>query len=161
MIRAEYPHLLHEEPGWEKRARGLAAKTFELSEFLARSDWLSLLRRSPTDIADSRITYHDSCHMCRLLGLRDEPRRALEKSGLEITEMAEPDRCCGFGGAFSVKLPEVSAAMTREKLRQAAETGAEMLVTADPGCLVQMRRFAAEAGVRVEHLAVVLEEQTR
>ena len=156
MIRVEYAHLLHDEPDWERRAHALAEKTFELSEYLDRFG-LPPIR----PFAHSSVTYHDSCHMCRLLGLRAEPRAALEKTGVFISEMAEPDRCCGFGGTFSLKMPEVSTAMTREKLRQAAETGAEVLITADPGCLMQMRRFAGEVGVRVEHLAVVLEERTR
>jgi L-lactate dehydrogenase complex protein LldE len=76
--------------------------------------------------------------------------------------MAESDRCCGFGGLFSVRMPEVSNAMSGEKLRQAQETKAPTLVTADPGCLMQLRGLADEAGpVRLEHLAVVLEEMTR
>jgi L-lactate dehydrogenase complex protein LldE len=175
MIRVEYPHLFHDDPAWLPRAEALAARTFEFSEFLIRFDLLPIPRTGSADnpppftFAQGRIrpsahspaTYHDSCHMCRLLGLRDEPRSALEKTGVTIEEMAEPDRCCGFGGTFSLKMPEVSAAMTREKLRLASETGAAILVTADPGCLMQMRRFADEAGVRVEHLAVVLEERTR
>ena len=103
------------------------------------------------------VTYHDSCHMCRLAGLRGEPRRALVRAGISILEMEESDRCCGFGGTFSVKLPEVAEAMTREKLRRAAATGAQTLVTADPGCLMQMRRFAGEYGLAVEHFAAVLD----
>jgi L-lactate dehydrogenase complex protein LldE len=70
--------------------------------------------------------------------------------------MGESDRCCGFGGLFSIRMPEVSNAMTAEKLRQATETGAPLLVTCDPGCLTQMRGLLGE-GLRVEHLAVVLE----
>ncbi|HUF37828.1 MAG TPA: (Fe-S)-binding protein [Anaerolineales bacterium] len=159
MIRVEYPHLLHDDPEWRARAEALDAKTFELSEFLVRFEWGALPRAA--DNPEGPATYHDSCHMCRLLGLREQPRRVLEMAGLAVTEMDEPDRCCGFGGTFSLKMPEVSAAMAREKLRQAAATGAGLLVTADPGCLVQMRRFADEAGVRVEHLAAVLEERTR
>ena len=104
------------------------------------------------------ITYHDSCHMCRMLGLAEEPRKLLRSAGKEIAEMAESDRCCGFGGVFSVRMPEVSNAMTAEKLRQAQETGVKTLVTADPGCLMQMRGMLPDnSELTIEHLAVVLE----
>jgi L-lactate dehydrogenase complex protein LldE len=75
--------------------------------------------------------------------------------------MEESDRCCGFGGVFSARMPEVSTAMTAEKLRQAAETGTPTLVTADPGCLMQMRGLAGDDGLTVQHLATVLEAATR
>ena len=75
-----------------------------------------------------------------------------------VAEMRESARCCGFGGLFSIRMPEVSNAMTAEKLRQAVEAGASVLVTADPGCLMQMRGLAED--VRVEHIATVLEKLT-
>lgn len=169
IVRVEYPHLFEELPGWRRRAQRLAAKTYELSEFLvnvahwqpAQSD---IAPRSPHPGASEpqpplpalRVTYHDSCHMNRLLHLHDEPRSLLRAAGAEIVEMSEADRCCGFGGLFSVRMPEVSNAMTAEKLRQAQESGAPVLVTCDPGCLMQMRGLVEE-GMRVEHLAVVLE----
>jgi len=94
--------------------------------------------------------------MNRLLHLSQEPRRLLNAAGYTIDEMAESDRCCGFGGLFSLRMPEVSNAMTAEKLHQARQAGAPVLVTADPGCLMQMRGLL-DAGVQVEHLAVMLE----
>ena len=97
----------------------------------------------------------------RLLQVRQEPRRLLQAIGCAVGEMSEADRCCGFGGLFSLRLSEVSNAMTAEKLRQAAQTGAAVLVTADPGCLLQIRGLAAASGLQVEHLATVLEEATR
>lgn len=97
--------------------------------------------------------------MNRILGLRDEPRRLLQAVGYTIYEMAEADRCCGFGGAFSIRMPEVSNAMTAEKIRQARATTATTLVTADPGCLLQMRGMVRDAdNMEVKHLAVALEE---
>jgi L-lactate dehydrogenase complex protein LldE len=157
MMREEYAHLLADEPEWANQAHRLAAKTYELSEFLQHHTTWDV----PQAASSRTITYHDSCHMCRMLGLRQEPRSTLSQAGCAITEMAEADRCCGFGGLFSVRMPEVSNAMTGEKLRQAKATQTEMLVTADPGCLMQMRGLAVEAGVQVEHLATVLEEMTR
>ena len=157
MIRVEYPHLLEPWPEWHRRARELADKTCELSDFLVReAGW------SPAVNAEApRVTYHDSCHMCRSLGVQEEPRQLLEKVGCVVDEMPESDRCCGFGGLFSVRMPEVSNAMTTEKIRQATGTQADVLVTSDPGCLMQMRGLAKGCSVRVEHLATVLEEMTR
>ena len=157
MIRVEYPHLLEEWYEWHHRATELAEKTYELSEFLVNcAEW------SPEgDFGEVRLTYHDSCHMCRLLGVRDEPRQLLERAGGRISEMSESDRCCGFGGLFSVRMPEVSNAMTSEKLHQACDAGVETLVTSDPGCLTQMRGLAEGNSIKVEHIATVLEEMTR
>lgn len=159
MIRVEYGHLLSDSPEWSERAQKLAGKTFELSEYLVQQLGWQPDVRPKHELKP--VTYHDSCHMNRLLYLRDEPRQLLEGAGYSLCEMEEPDRCCGFGGVFSLRMPEVSTAMTAEKLRQAAETGAATIVTADPGCLMQMRELAGDEGQRFQHLANVLEEGTR
>jgi L-lactate dehydrogenase complex protein LldE len=156
MIRKEYPHLFAGESEWQARARALADKTYELSELLHKSGW-----RPVAAGTEREITYHDSCHMNRMLGLAQEPRQVLAAAGCTVSEMEESDRCCGFGGLFSIRLAEVSNAMTTEKLRQASQSGATMLVTADPGCLMQMRGLAQDAHVQLEHLAIILEEATR
>lgn len=180
MMRVEYPHLLEESPEWRERAQRLAEKTYELSEFLVHQlGWDPSNQQPATDdqppatgnqpptpsprppAPSPQITYHDSCHMRRLLHLKDEPRELLSGVGCLLHEMEESERCCGFGGLFSLRMPEVSGAMTAEKLRQAAANDAERLVTADPGCLMQMRGLAGDDGPSVEHLAVVLEELTR
>lgn len=171
MIRAEYPHILEHMPGWHERAKRVGEKTFELSEFLVKKNIIRNWGMGNSPIPHSPITYHDSCHMCRLLGLRSEPRAVLTQAGCEMVEMDESDRCCGFGGLFSIRMPEVSRAMTEDKLRRAAATGAETLVTADPGCLMQMRRIQnaeergssgeKEKGIELKHLAVLLEALTR
>jgi L-lactate dehydrogenase complex protein LldE len=170
MIRVEYAHMLEHEPDWKARAERVATKTFELSEFLMSNQVMSKVVKKDYSLL---ITYHDSCHMCRFLGLRDEPREVLTQAGCEIVEIDESDRCCGFGGLFSMRMPEVSRAMTEDKLRRAAETGAETLVTADPGCLMQLRRVQGmgerekrgegekERGIELKHLAILLEELTR
>ena len=153
VIRHEYLDRFAGDPRWEGRARALAAKTFELSEYL-----FSHLELKPKSAKPTPVTYHDSCHMLRIAGIKDPPRALLRQAGCEITEMGESERCCGFGGLFSVKMRPVSQAMTAEKLRQADETHTGLLVTSDPGCLMQMRaNLPAERGLRVEHLAVVLE----
>jgi len=103
-----------------------------------------------------RLAYHDSCHMLRELKISDPPRRLLEASGAELVPLPRPDLCCGFGGTFSVRQPEVSVAMADDKLAGATE--ADALVTADPGCLLHLRARAERAGspVRVVHLATAL-----
>lgn len=103
-----------------------------------------------------RLAYHDSCHMLRELRLSEPPRRLLARSGAEIVPLPRPDLCCGFGGTFSVRQPEVSVAMADDKLRGAA--GLDALVTADPGCLMHLLARAERTGaaVPVVHLATAL-----
>ena len=183
MIRAEYPDLLADHPGWAERAERLAAKTFELSEFLVhQARWTPQSEQppkkedaqessitsanttkdaSPADTLRPAVTYHDSCHMCRHLKLKEEPRQLLKDARYSLHEMTESDRCCGFGGLFSLRMPEVSSAMTAEKLRLASNSGANTIVTADPGCLMQMRQLSATTGLEINHLAIVLEKATR
>ncbi len=152
MLRVEYPHLFADTPDWLARARALAAKTFELTEFLVhQAHWTP-----PRWNGAPSITYHDSCHMYRMLGLHDEPRRLLRAAGYTIVEMEESHFCCGFGGLFSVRMANISNAITRDKLRQALETSAPLLVSADPGCIMQMRGMLKDTDLRVEHVAVML-----
>ena len=102
-----------------------------------------------------RLAYHDSCHMLRELQIADAPRALLERSGAELVPLPRPDLCCGFGGTFSVRQPEVSVAMADDKLAGAA--AADTLVTADPGCLMHLRgRAERVGGPAVVHLATAL-----
>ena len=126
-------------------------EVYELSAFLSK-------HASNTALLEGRrVVYHDSCHLLRELGVRDEPRALLRDAGAELTELARPDLCCGFGGTFSVRQPEVSVAMADDKLADAQRSGAEALVTADPGCLLHLRARAARVGgPSVVHLATAL-----
>jgi len=157
-LRTKYPSLFEPSSEWHHRAENLVAKTYELSQFLTHeAQW----EPKPSS-SNLKVTYHDSCHSNRLINVRQEPRKLLEKAGCSLHEMTESDRCCGFGGLFSVRMPEISNAITREKIRQAEETGADVLVTIDPGCLMQMRGLVTEpSSLRVEHLAIILEKLTR
>lgn len=104
-----------------------------------------------------RLAYHDSCHMLRELRISEPPRRLLERSGAIVVPLPRPDLCCGFGGTFSVRQPEVSLAMADDKLGGAAASGAEALVTADPGCLMHLHGRAERIqGLPVVHLATAL-----
>ena len=123
---------------------------WELSAFLDQHG-ADVARRN-----DGRVVaYHDSCHMLRELRIADAPRRLLQRSGAEVRDLSRPDLCCGFGGTFSTRQPEVSIAMADDKLADAA--GVVALVTADPGCLMQLSgRAARTGGPRVLHLATAL-----
>jgi len=154
IMRKEYSHLFEGQPEWQSRAAETAKKFFELSEFLAAHIVLQ-----PKKTEKLTVTYHDSCHMLRLAGIKDQPRQLLEQVGCEIHEMEESERCCGFGGVFSIRMGEVSRAMTAYKLERAHQSQAPVLVTSDPGCLMQMRTHREDRDtLRVEHLAVMLEE---
>jgi L-lactate dehydrogenase complex protein LldE len=126
---------------------------WELSAFLDAQG-----ARPPRRNAGRRVAYHDSCHMLRELQVADAPRRLLQLSGARILPLPRSDLCCGFGGTFSVRQPEVSLAMADDKLGGAAAVWAEALVTADPGCLMHLRGRAerTRGGIPVVHLATAL-----
>jgi L-lactate dehydrogenase complex protein LldE len=154
IMRKDYQHLFEGQPEWQSRAAKTTKKFYELSEFLAANTTLQ-----PKKNAKLSVTYHDSCHMLRLAGIKTQPRQLLRQVGCEIQEMEESDRCCGFGGVFSVRMGEVSRAMTGYKLKRAHQSQAPVLVTSDPGCLMQMKTHQEDLELlRVEHLAVILEE---
>ena len=132
----------------------IGSETFEVYEL---SMFLSRQQSNPVLLEGRRVAYHDSCHLLRELGVSEEPRALLRAAGADVTELGRPDLCCGFGGTFSVRQPEVSVAMADDKLADAQRTGAEALVTADPGCLLHLRaRAARTGGPRVVHLATAL-----
>ncbi len=157
MVREHYVHLF-EDPQEKAAAKAFAQKCYELTEFLG-----NVLGVTEYDSAfRGKLTYHDSCHMCRGLGLRAEPRRALAGvKGAELIEMPMADECCGFGGSFSVRLPEVSEAILAKKLQAAQASGVEVLVTADPGCLMQMAGGLSRRGekLQVTHIAEILSKE--
>jgi len=155
MIRVHYPRLLRDEERWAKRAEALAAKTHELFSFLVN------VRGMNSVAAQCRagVAYHDSCSSLRELGVKDEPRRLLSSvDGLNLCELKEPQVCCGFGGFFSVKYPDVSARMADDKITDAVGTGAGMLVGGDLGCLMHLSGRMARRGERiaVRHAAEVM-----
>ena len=156
MVKHEYPGLLS-APAEQAAAARVAARTYELSQFLVRV----LGRRRFRSAVAGRLTYHDSCHLLRGLHEAESPRTILkELAGVEVVELPGSDECCGFGGSFSVRLPEVSTAILDKKLANVEATGADCLVACDAGCLMQMRGGLSRRGSRVRalHLAEVLGE---
>ncbi|MDQ3461048.1 MAG: (Fe-S)-binding protein [Deinococcota bacterium] len=130
-----YPDLFSEDGPAYAAARGLAERTFELTTFITE-----VLGQEDigADLSGTRVTYHDSCHAMRFMGVREAPRRLLKAAGAELVEAEGSDVCCGFGGLFSVKMPEISAAMARAKLPGIHATGAAVLTSTDGGCLMQL-----------------------
>lgn len=155
MIKVHYPRLLSEDAGWSPRAVRLAAKTYELTSYLVRTR-----NFTPDSAAGSRrVTFHDSCSALRELGIQTEPRALLAKvRGVEFVECADREICCGFGGAFAVKFPEISGAMVAAKTARIKETGADCVVSADLGCLLNIAGRLAREGSTIEarHIAELL-----
>lgn len=161
-IVKDYPDIFSRlnEPDWLARAEACAAKTWELSAFLGRYlPQLSTLRFSQTNEVAS---YHDSCSGLRKLGIRAQPRVLLETLiRLKINEMSLADTCCGFGGAFCVKQPEISTAMADDKLASAATENATLLLGGDWGCLMHLQGRATQRGksIQCQHFAELLAAQ--
>jgi L-lactate dehydrogenase complex protein LldE len=137
------------------RAEAVAAKTYELSQFL-----IDVLGADDVGAYfPHRVTYHPTCHSMRLLGVGDRPLRLLRKvRGIDLVELPRWDECCGFGGTFSVKNPDVSAAMLADKMEAVIETGAEVLCAGDRSCLMHIGGGLERirAGLRTLHLAEIL-----
>lgn len=156
MVKHEYPGLMPDLT--ERRAaETLAGRTWELSQFLVRV----LGRQRFASAVKGRLAYHDSCHLLRGLRESESPSALLRNlEGAELVELPGSDECCGFGGSFAVRLPEVSTAILDRKLASLEASGAGCLVACDAGCLMQIRGGLARrgAGVRALHLAEVLGE---
>lgn len=154
MVKVEYPRLLADDPVWSGRAQELSARTFELGDFLVN-------QIGTLDVGAAyrgTATYHYACHL-RGLGLTDEhPRLISAVRELRYVPLPRQDQCCGFGGSFSVRYPEISCAMVDDKVRAIEETGADTLVSTDAGCLMNIggRLRRLERPVRCLHLAELL-----
>ncbi len=159
MARSHFPELLRGEPEWHRRAEGLAVKLFELTEFLSGQGFDASGARFA-----GRVAYHASCHLLRELGVRDAPRALLRQvRDLELVELADAEVCCGFGGAFSARMPELSGAMLEAKLKAVEESGATVLTATDCGCLMHLggalRR--RRSSLEVRHIATILAAEDR
>lgn len=158
-IRHHYPELFADDPKLLARARALADKTHELVSFLVDI-------RGMTEVAaaiDARVTYHDSCSGLRELGVRDQPRLLLNSmKNIELIELNEADVCCGFGGTFCVKYPDISNAIVEKKTTNIVATGADLLLAGDLGCLMNMAGKMKRDGKRIEarHVAEILADMT-
>ncbi len=151
----EYPEVFKGDPVWESKASELAAKTYEFTEFI-----VNVLKLEDVGAQlEGKATYHTSCHMTRLLGVTEAPIKLLQNvDGLQYVELPGKDRCCGFGGTFSVKMGNISGEMVHEKVHHVEETGADYLIGADAGCLINIGGRIHRQGkpIKVMHIAEVL-----
>jgi L-lactate dehydrogenase complex protein LldE len=158
MLAKHYPALF-EDDAFATKAQGFASKVYELSDFL-----VTVLKVTAVEAEfPHRVTYHDACSGLRELGIADQPRQLLSSvRGLDLVEMDDQTRCCGFGGTFAVKYSEVSAAIVDEKADQAEKSGAPVLLAGDLGCLMNIAGRLSRRGSRVEvrHFAEVLAGMT-
>lgn len=155
MLHHGYERMFRDDEAWAARARSLAQKTFELSQYLVHvlgvQDAAALGRAR----LDGKATFHPSCHATRILGVGDEPQRLMRAiEGLELVPLPRAEDCCGFGGAFCAKLPELSQAIVATKTGHVAATGASMLVSTDAGCLLNIESACKHRGLPVEALHV-------
>ena len=160
MVRKEYVGLFEHHGGPVEEARALAGRARELSQFLVEVLGVTALDAGRA----GRVTYHDSCHLLRGLGESASPRRLLRDArGVDFVELPGADQCCGFGGSFAVRLPEVSSAILDRKLAAVEATGADCVVACDAGCLMQMGGGLSRRGSRVRalHLAELLDPGSR
>jgi len=138
MVRNRYPELLEDEPRWLDRARNLAPRVYELTEFL-----VGVLKVEDVGAAFSgKVAYHESCSLLNGLGVSEQPKKLLRAvRGAELVPMRDADVCCGFGGEFSSRYPEISEALVAAKAARFLESGADVLVLCEPGCLTNINGY--------------------
>lgn len=158
MVR-HFHELFKGEDAWIERAEKVSVRTFELSAFL-----VNVLKREDLGAKfDGKLTWHDACHALRELGLKSEPRALLKNvAGAEFVELRNSDACCGFGGTFSVKFPEISTAILDEKIAAIEESGADAVVACDASCLMQIGGRLSRLGKKTKavHIAEILANET-
>ncbi len=159
MLKHHLPQLVEDDPNLRARADALALRTFELVSFLA--DVMGV-ERLQTRHVGGPVTYHDSCSGLRELGIKEQPRRLLLAIGATVIEMTDAEICCGFGGTFCVKYPDISLRMVSDKVSDIVATGAETVVAGDLGCLLNMAGRLRREGHRtkVRHIAEILAGMT-
>ena len=155
MFVNHYPELLRTDVNWHKRALALSGRSFELIDFISKFMASGALKARYRGI----VTYHDSCTGLRELNLKEQPRMLLSQvRGLEIREMESAETCCGFGGSFSVKFPDISTRLVDDKIHSILKTGADTVTGGDLGCLMNIfgRLNRLKKDIKVFHVAEIL-----
>jgi len=159
MLRCHYPELLVEDPHGAPRAKALAARCYELTQFL-----VEVAKLKTIDAAfKARCAYHDSCSSLREMNVKAQPRDLLRQvKSLQVSELAETEACCGFGGTFCVKFPDISNSMVERKTADIIASGADHLLAGDLGCLMNIAGKLKRQGssIKVRHVAEVLAGMT-
>ena len=159
MMRVFYPHIFRHDQDLSRQAKAFSSRVYEVSEFLVKI-------LGVTDVGASfqgKVTYHPSCHLLRELGVSQEPKTLINNvDGAELVEMDQAETCCGFGGTFSVKYPDISEGMLEDKVDNIVKTGAGTLVSCDMSCLMHIAGSLSRRDVAVSpmHLAQLLEQRT-
>jgi L-lactate dehydrogenase complex protein LldE len=155
MVRHHYPELFHDDPEMLEKAKDIGKKTFEFSQYIVDELGIdSVGARFPY-----KVTYHDSCHLSRGLGIDKQPRKLLYNTdALHFIEMRDSDTCCGFGGTFAINYSEISTAMVDEKIDNILASGAEVVTGCDISCLMNIQGRLSRLGkdVKVMHIAEIL-----
>jgi L-lactate dehydrogenase complex protein LldE len=155
MVKHHYPELLSDEPDWFRRAAELALRVYELSQYLVdvlHADDLGA-------VFQGNVAYHESCHILRGLGVSAQPERLIAAvKGAKLVPLNQGDFCCGFGGEFANHYADISEAMVEDKVRNYLESGADLLIVCEPGCLLNIGGYLSRnhPGKRVMHLASFL-----
>ncbi|SMC28952.1 Cysteine-rich domain-containing protein, partial [Desulfacinum hydrothermale DSM 13146] len=156
-LKENYPKLLGDDPKWKDRLEAFTSRVIDFSSFL-----MQILKVRPELFhgTGTRTAYHAPCHLCRGLKVVEEPRKLLEIAGLNYVPAQDEDVCCGFAGSYSLEFPEISAELLQRKLDSVEATGAELLVTDCPGCVLQLRGGMDQRGgrIRVRHIAEAVAE---
>lgn len=155
MVRVFYPELLKDEGEWLKRAEALASRTYEFTEFV-----VNVLGIQDVGVSgEGRVALHQSCHLLRELKVKTEPQALLAAvKGIELVELERADQCCGFGGLFSIKYPDISGGILEDKIDSIEKSGADVVVACDVGCLMHIGGGLSRASCRARtmHIAELL-----
>jgi L-lactate dehydrogenase complex protein LldE len=155
MLKHHLPHLFDDDPNLRAAADAMASRVYELISFLTDVQGVRDIGSAPLE---GFVTYHDSCSGLRELGIKQQPRDLLQAAGVTVVEMTEPEICCGFGGTFCVKYPDISVRMVSDKAKDITATGAGTVLAGDLGCLLNIagRLQRQRSRVHVRHVAEVL-----
>jgi L-lactate dehydrogenase complex protein LldE len=159
MLVHQYAELFRDDTRDAERARRVAERCREFSQFVAEHGGVDLAARLAT-----RVAYHPSCHLLRGLGVRQQPQALLRAiDGVETVPFADQEECCGFGGLFSIKNPDISGSMLDRKLTAVVASGADRLVSCDLGCLLHLEGglHRRNAAITTQHLAELIDEAMR
>jgi len=155
MVKNQYPGLFRDGSLWQKRAKEVSKKIFELTQYL-----VDVIKVEDVGASfNGKVTYHDSCHLSRNLGVVDQPRKLIANvKNIQLLEMQDAEKCCGFGGTFSVKYPDISTAILEEKVDSIIATGADAVVGCDISCLMNIQGMLnrRNSSVKALHIAQIL-----
>jgi glycolate oxidase iron-sulfur subunit len=153
----EYGHLLHDDPQWADRGKRFSAKVKDITEWLATPEFIAVLRQAVERSVPetTKVTYHDACHLAHPQRITKPPRELVRAvAGARYVELPESDVCCGSAGSYNLTEPEMAARLQERKVQNILKTGAKILVTTNPGCILQIAAGVRERGVEIEVLHI-------